>query len=622
MIQQIRQRMVRYLLEKGADPNIPDKLGRTALMHACAELAGKEVVSLLLENGADPSLKDYSGASALVHAINKGDRDTLQVLLDACKAKGKEVIIITTDTSPSGTKKTKQYLNSPPSPFIVDKLSPACMSPSEVEIHTSGSAPGEEEEGIFSFAVTSALPLPSSRPQGERRPPPRKLLKRLNSEPWGLVAPSVLAERAERIEGDLAEEDKLVSEMNGMTVSGPGRPLLSRRHSIETHDPSSPKLMDRSCSEDCAALCGSSWADKVNQHQSLYRRNTAPETQDSVSQAPTGIRGLPHPKLTRMEHYESDTHLSPASIPGSPDSGRVSVERRKYNASPLSLLTSSSRESLESIPNSVSPMTMRRRPTGLLERRGSGTLLLDHISHTRPGFLPPLNINPQRPIPDIRANGKPTSPVHSGSKILLPVAPSSPKRGPDFKMKKKLTRRHSMQTEQMKQLSTFREILTEKVMEMNGDWEQERRRTRESQCWSRVFITRFFYIIFEANLLWSSSAPLELSTYIKICILETKPSLNPDNESRSLKIIKRISYSKFGDHSRLFWIVPWSSRMLEDGPISVSGRTVGVWNCCNPQMKPLRFCILQVSLSISAVMATSLLNVVHCQKTNMPKLYL
>lgn len=88
---QSRQRMVRYLLEKGADPNIPDKSGRTALMHACLEQAGKEVVSLLLENGADPSLKDYTGSSALVHAINRGDRDTLQVLLDACKAKGKEV---------------------------------------------------------------------------------------------------------------------------------------------------------------------------------------------------------------------------------------------------------------------------------------------------------------------------------------------------------------------------------------------------------------------------------------------------------------------------------------------------------------------------------------------------
>lgn len=473
---QTRQKMVRYLLEKGADPNIPDKSGRTALMHACAEQAGKEVVSLLLENGADPSLKDYSGSSALVHAINRGDRDTLQVLLDACKAKGKEVIIITTDTSPSGTKKTKQYLNSPPSPGIVDKLSPACMSPSDVEIGTSSPAgdKSKDVEGIFSFALTSALPLPSARPPVEKRPPPRKLLKRLNSEPWGLVAPSVLsAVPLDRVDGGLVEEGELsrmITEMNGLSIVEPVRPLLSRRHSIETHDPCSPKLIDRSCSEDCAALSGPSWADKVQQHQILYRRNTAPESQENAGgPGAVGARALAHPKLTRMEHYESDTHLCPESIPGSPDSGRVSVERRRYNASPLSLVTSSSRESLENIPNSVSPITMRRRPPGLLERRGSGTLLLDHISHTRPGFLPPLNINPQRPIPDIRANGKPTSPVHSGHKILVPVAPSSPKRGPDFKLKKKLMRRHSMQTEQMKQLSTFQEILAEKVIESNGD---------------------------------------------------------------------------------------------------------------------------------------------------------
>ncbi|KAF7226691.1 ankyrin repeat domain-containing protein 34A [Nothobranchius furzeri] len=475
---QTRQRMVRYLLEKGADPNIPDKTGRTALMHACAEQAGKEVVSLLLENGADPSLKDYSGASALVHAINTGERDTLQVLLDACKAKGKEVIIITTDTSPSGTKKTKQYLNSPPSPGIVDKLSPACMSPSEVEIGTSSPAgdKSNDEEGIFSFALTSALPLPSARPPGEKRPPPRKLLKRLNSEPWGLVAPSVLSGvPPDRLEKGLEEENssdlsRTTTEMNGLSISEPVRPLLSRRHSIETHDPCSPKLIDRSCSEDCAGLSATLWADKVQQHQILYRRNTAPEPQENAG-GPGAVptRVLAHPKLTRMEHYESDTHLCPESIPGSPDSGRMSVDRRRYNASPLSLVTSSSRESLENIPNSVSPIAMRRRPPGLLERRGSGTLLLDHISHTRPGFLPPLNINPQRPIPDIRGNGKPTSPVHLGHKILVPMAPTSPKRGPEVKMKKKLMRRHSMQTEQMKQLSTFQEILAEKVVESNGD---------------------------------------------------------------------------------------------------------------------------------------------------------
>lgn len=466
---QARQRMIRYLLEKGADPNIPDKSGRTALMHACAEQAGREVVSLLLENGADPSLKDYSGSSALIHAINKDDRETLQVLLDACKAKGKEVIIITTDTSPSGTKKTKQYLNSPPSPGVMDKLSPACMSPSEVEIGTSSPAgdKSKDNEGIFSFALTSALPLPSARPPGEKKPAPRKLLKRLNSEPWGLVAPSVLSGiTQDRPDGGLEEEGGL-DLINGLSITEPGRPLLSRRHSIETHDPCSPKIIDRSCSEDCATLC-SSWADKVQQHQILYRRNTAPESQENAG-GPGTARILAHPKLTRMEHYESDTHLSPDSIPGSPDSGRVSVERRRYNASPLSLVTSSSRESLENIPSSVSPITMRRRPPGLLERRGSGTLLLDHISHTRPGFLPPLNINPQRPIPDIRANGKPPSPVHTGHKILVPVAPASPKRGPDFKVKKKLMRRHSMQTEQMKQLSTFQEILAEKVIESSGD---------------------------------------------------------------------------------------------------------------------------------------------------------
>lgn len=467
---QTRVRMVRYLLEKGADPNIPDKSGRTALMHACAERAGREVVTLLLENGADPSLKDYGGSSPLVLAINTGDRDTLQVLLDACKARGKEVIIITSDTSPSGTKKTKQYLNSPPSPGVADKLSPACMSPSEVQIATASPA-GDAEGGVFSFTLTSALPIPATRPP-EKRLPPRKLLKRLNSEPWGLVAPSVLSSvPQDRMDGGLEEEDlpRALTEMNGLSLSEP-RPLLSRRHSIETHDPCSPKLIDRSCSEDSTGLSGSSWADKVQQHQILYRRNTAPESQENAGAAAlVAARTLTHPKLTRMEHYESDTHLSPESIPGSPDSGRVSVERRKYNASPLSLVTSSSRESLENIPSSVSPNTLRRRPPGLLERRGSGTLLLDHISHTRPGFLPPLNINPQRPIPDIRANGKPPSPVHSGHKILVPMAPASPKRGPDFKTKKKLMRRHSMQTEQMKQLSTFQEILAEKVLESNGD---------------------------------------------------------------------------------------------------------------------------------------------------------
>uniref|UniRef100_A0A8C6ZE39 Ankyrin repeat domain-containing protein 34C n=1 Tax=Nothoprocta perdicaria TaxID=30464 RepID=A0A8C6ZE39_NOTPE len=137
-----KAKMVKYLLDNRADPNIQDKAGRTALMHACMQGAGADVVSLLLDNGADPSLEDHSGASALVHAINADDKDVLQHLLDACKAKGKEVIIITMDKSASGTKSAKQYLNVPPSLEFKEK-GPAegCATPSDISLKSPVSAP-------------------------------------------------------------------------------------------------------------------------------------------------------------------------------------------------------------------------------------------------------------------------------------------------------------------------------------------------------------------------------------------------------------------------------------------------------------------------------------------------
>ncbi|OCT66492.1 ankyrin repeat domain-containing protein 34A [Xenopus laevis] len=478
---QNKSRMVKYLLENGADPNMPDKMGKTALMHACCNITGAEVVSVLLEHGSDPSIKDYSGTSALMYAINRGDRETLRVLLDACKARGKEVIIITTDTSPSGTKKTKQYLNSPPSPGIDDKQSPGiCMSPSDIDIKTSLSPASEKEEArdVFNFNMGTRLTCPSSSKLevktsdhilAKGRVVNKKQLKRLNSEPWGLVAPSVLAGSHPVVptENTTVEEceENIISEVNNLSISN--RPLLSRRHSIEGQDSSCLKLNEQTPEDEPSAL-DALWADKVHLshlHQPLSRRNTAPETQETsnATLAPTiatNLRGVAHHKLTRMDHYESDSHLCPDSIPGSPDSGRVSLERRKYNASPLTLFTSSSRESLESIPSAVSPMSVRRRTPGLLERRGSGTLLLDHISHTRPGFLPPLNVNLNPPIPDIRANGKAPSPVHGSQKIFIPVAPSSPKHF-DAKAKKKLIRRHSMQTEQIRQLTNFQNLFNQ-----------------------------------------------------------------------------------------------------------------------------------------------------------------
>uniref|UniRef100_A0A8C5THX9 Ankyrin repeat domain 34A n=1 Tax=Malurus cyaneus samueli TaxID=2593467 RepID=A0A8C5THX9_9PASS len=156
-------RMVQYLLENGADPNIPDKSGKTALMHACAERAGPAVAAILLAHGADPSARDYTGGSALVYALERGDRETLQVLLDACRERGRDVIIITSATSPHGTKTTRQYLNSPPSPAL-------CASPSQVQVRAAASPgpPGPGRAGLLP-------PLP-----------PRALLRRHSMQPEAL----------------------------------------------------------------------------------------------------------------------------------------------------------------------------------------------------------------------------------------------------------------------------------------------------------------------------------------------------------------------------------------------------------------------------------------------------
>ncbi|MGH0176282.1 UNVERIFIED_CONTAM: hypothetical protein FKN15_072466 [Acipenser sinensis] len=156
-----REKLVKYLLEQGADPQVQDKAGRTALMHGCLEKAGPEVAALLLGAGANPGLEDYSRASALVHALNARDKDTLRRLLDACRDSGRDVLIISKDLSPSGRLVTRQYLNVPPSPVPERSASPvSCMSPSDIELKTG--SPGSETEGIRALA---GHPQPAGAPQ-------------------------------------------------------------------------------------------------------------------------------------------------------------------------------------------------------------------------------------------------------------------------------------------------------------------------------------------------------------------------------------------------------------------------------------------------------------------------
>uniref|UniRef100_A0A8B9H4X0 Ankyrin repeat domain 34Ba n=1 Tax=Astyanax mexicanus TaxID=7994 RepID=A0A8B9H4X0_ASTMX len=170
-------RLSRFLIKNQADPNIQDKAGRTALMYACMERAGPEVASALISAGADPSMEDYAGASALVYAINSQDQDTIQVLLDACRAKGRDIIIIATDLSSDGATVTRRYLNVPPSP----NTSPvSCMSPSDIELKTSSPSSEAEGENIFNFRASGKR---GSR-VGSPLPQETTNRQRLHSEPW------------------------------------------------------------------------------------------------------------------------------------------------------------------------------------------------------------------------------------------------------------------------------------------------------------------------------------------------------------------------------------------------------------------------------------------------------
>ncbi|KAM6058341.1 ankyrin repeat domain-containing protein 34C [Chlamydotis macqueenii] len=467
-----KARMVKYLLDNRADPNIQDKSGKTALMHACIRGAGGDVVSLLLENGADPSLEDHSGASALVHAINADDKDVLQHLLDACKAKGKEVIIITMDKSASGTKTAKQYLNIPPSLEFKERApSEVCTPPSSDHPKTpiSMPCPTEKESSIFVPHPSHPGDGPSARAADEPPSPGRRAavgrrarlpqLKRLRSEPWGLVAPSVLAAAAHRDDMRVCVDDEVIMGISDLSLAK--KAPLARSGSSKSRDPSLFPPVEEQALRSPPALGPlarkAGYEKSQAAHQRLPRRSTVPEEPESVGSAGSAAAmDALHWRRPSAEHHDNDPQFS--GVPSPAEVGKALSDRRNLSGSHLALLDGS-RESLDGIAG-TSPGTVQRRPPGLLERRGSGTLLLDHLSHTRPGYLPPLNLNPNPLIPDIGAGSKTSSPLAAGLTPLVPIAPGSPRRG-DLRAKRKLLRRHSMHAEQMRQLSDFEEIVAQ-----------------------------------------------------------------------------------------------------------------------------------------------------------------
>ncbi|XP_019372494.1 PREDICTED: ankyrin repeat domain-containing protein 34B [Gavialis gangeticus] len=456
-----KAKMVKYLLENKADPNIQDKSGKTALMHACLEKAGPEVVSLLLKSGADPSLQDHSNYSALVYAVNSEERETLKVLLNACKARGKEVIIITTDKSPSGRQTTKQYLNVPPADIEECHSPNACTSPSEIELKTSPSplsSSRETEKALFSFKeldhprnkqdISNSV-SPTKKPNLTHGGSKLSAVQRLQSEPWIKSSPSLfhqnkISSLQEELQ-DITPEEELSFKINSLALS---KRYITRHQSIDVKDTAHLlKSFDQTGSRKLSY-------DEINS-QSLYaeakhNQSEIPVDRDSDSvqmSFVSTLRSIIQKRSLGANHYSSDSQLTTTRSPATTEDSKSFLGKKRI-LSPSSSLLSSSRELLENIP--LGPLS--RRNHAVLERRGSGALLLDHIAQTRPGFLPPLNVNPHPLLPDINFSNKISGMVSCGQKTLIPTAPAFPKESKSTRM---LLRRQSLQTEQIKQLVNF-----------------------------------------------------------------------------------------------------------------------------------------------------------------------
>ncbi|NWT12780.1 AN34B protein, partial [Vireo altiloquus] len=413
-----KAKMVKYLLDNKADPNIQDKSGKTALMHACVEKAGPEVVSLLLMSGADPSLPDHSNCSALVYAINAADKDTLEILLKACKARGKEVIIITTDKSASGRQKTKQYLNVPP-PDLEECTSPAdCSSPSEIESNEGPEDPFSFKELYGGHQVDhSSETVPLMTKSSSTR---FKLTQVLQCDPWLKCCPAVFQQRkissSQELQG-ISPIEELSCKVSGfdlakVTTSQESRDRKDSAHVLKTSD----ETMSRKALRDA-----------INYQPPFVEEKHNPSEIPMGMDASLGqislfsnLGSIIKKGSGESNHNISGSHLTSSLNPAGDTEGSKSPKGKKDILSTYQTLLPSPRRVLEK----MSPVSPRGRNQGSLEEQGSGALVLDQ---TRPGFLPPLNVNPRPPGTELTVINTVSGMISYGQTHLVPPGSAFPR---------------------------------------------------------------------------------------------------------------------------------------------------------------------------------------------------
>uniref|UniRef100_A0A8C3QRW9 Ankyrin repeat domain 34B n=1 Tax=Cyanoderma ruficeps TaxID=181631 RepID=A0A8C3QRW9_9PASS len=416
-----KAKMVKYLLDNKADPNIQDKSGKTALMHACLEKAGPEVVSLLLMSGADPSLPDHSNCSALVYAINAADRDTLEVLLKACKARGKEVIIITTDKSESGRQKTKQYLNVPP-PDLEEYVSPAdCTSPSDIESNEGPEDPFSFKELYGGQQVDNLSERVPLMTKSSSTPARFKLTQVLQCDPWLKCCPAVFQQRKTASSQELqsiSPIEELSCKVTGLDLS---------KNVITSHESRDKKDAAQVLKTSDQTMSRKALRDAINYQTPFVEEKHNPSEIPMGMDASLGQISLLSnlgniiKKGSGEPNYNiSSPQLTNSLIPAADTKGSKSPKGKKEILSTYQTLLPSPRRVLEK----MSPVSPRSRNQAPLEEEGSGALVLDQ---TRPGFLPPLNVNPRPPVPELTVINTVSGMISYGQTHLVPPGSAFPK---------------------------------------------------------------------------------------------------------------------------------------------------------------------------------------------------
>ena len=72
----------RLLVAKGAEVKARSQMGNTAILLAARKPGNARTVRFLLDRGADPNAKNAFSATVLMAAVAAGDRDTVRLLLD------------------------------------------------------------------------------------------------------------------------------------------------------------------------------------------------------------------------------------------------------------------------------------------------------------------------------------------------------------------------------------------------------------------------------------------------------------------------------------------------------------------------------------------------------------